>query len=129
MKLSIYDRIGGSAGVQAVVEALYSRVLEDPEMARFFDGVDMVQMKRRQRLFMAQLMGGPPLGDVTNLTAAHAHSVRSQGLNDAHYDQLIKYLRAALEDLNFSALLASEIVATIERLRGDVLGQQQRKAA
>ncbi len=129
MKIPIYDRIGGSAGVQAVVEALYARMLQDPEMAVFFEGVDLIQMKRKQRLFMSQLMGGPALADTPDLTAAHSHAVHRQGLQDAHYDKLVEYLRSALEDLNISTLLANEVVVLIERLRGDVLGREQRKAA
>ncbi len=129
MKLSIYDRIGGSAGVQAVVEALYARMLRDPEMAHFFESTDMVHMMRQQRLFMCRLMGGPTLGEMPDLTGAHTRAVHEQGLSDSHYDKLVVYLREALEDLNVSGLLANEIVVVIERLRGDVLGKEQRKAA
>ncbi len=129
MKLSIYDRVGGSAGVQAIVQALYTRLLQDPEMARFFEGTDMAHMMRRQRLFMSQILGGPTLADMPDLTVVHSHAVHTRGLNDAHYHKLVVYLRGALEDLNVSPILAKEVVAVIERLRGDVLGQNQRKAA
>jgi hemoglobin len=129
MKLSIYDRIGGSAGVQAVVEALYNRLMLDPEMARFFEGVDMVHMKRRQRLFMSQLLGGPALAEMPDMAVAHARAVHVHGLDDAVFDRFIDHLRTGLADLNASPLVTNEIVATLERLRGDVLGKGAHKRA
>jgi hemoglobin len=129
MKLSIYDRVGGSAGVQAVVEALYNRLMMDPEMARFFEGVDMEHMKRRQRLFMSQLLGGPVLAEMPDMTLAHSRAVHVHGLDDAVFDRFIEHLRAGLIDLNMSQLVANEIVAVLERLRGDVLGKGAQKRA
>lgn len=129
MKLSIYDRIGGSAGVQAIVEALYTRLMLDPDLARFFIGVEMEEMKRRQRLFMSQLMGGPTLAEMPDMTVAHARAVHVHGLDDEVFDAFVEHLRAGLADLNVSPPLSSEIVAVIERLRGDVLGKSAQKRA
>jgi hemoglobin len=129
MQLSLYDRLGGSAGVHAVVEALYVRLLEDPEIALFFEGVDIDSMKRRQRVYMCQLFGGPMLTEAPDLSAVHAHLVAGQGLDDSHYDKFLECLGKALIGLNVQIHLAAEIETQMESLRPIILGRAARKAA
>ena len=45
---SLYKRIGGAGAVQATVEVFYKRVLGDPLLAPFFQGVDMGRQKAKQ---------------------------------------------------------------------------------
>ncbi len=39
--LSIYDRIGGEASIDAAVDLFYTKVLADTVVAHFFKSVDM----------------------------------------------------------------------------------------
>ena len=44
----LYDRVGGSDAVSAVVEVLYEKILADVNLQRFFVGTDMKKLKRHQ---------------------------------------------------------------------------------
>lgn len=43
---------------QAVVDRFYSRVLGDPQLGRFFQGVDMSKHTRKFLLFVTYVLGG-----------------------------------------------------------------------
>ena len=44
--VTIYDSIGGGAAVGAVVDELYRRALDDPDLKGYFDGIDMDRLNR-----------------------------------------------------------------------------------
>ncbi|WP_066306552.1 globin [Bacillus sp. FJAT-29814] len=57
---SLYTEIGGQETINKLVDAFYPRVYADPELAPLFEG-DMEEIKRKQRMFLPQFLGGPAL--------------------------------------------------------------------
>ncbi|NRD77921.1 globin [Bacillus sp. BRMEA1] len=57
---SLYDEIGGQETIEKLVEAFYPRVYADEDLAPLFQG-DMDEIKRKQKLFLPQFLGGPAL--------------------------------------------------------------------
>lgn len=57
---SLYEEIGGQDTIDKIVEAFYPKVYADEELIPLFQG-DMEEIKRKQRLFLSQFLGGPPL--------------------------------------------------------------------
>ncbi|MFZ7943005.1 globin [Neobacillus sp. 19] len=57
---SLYSEIGGQETIDKLVNAFYPRVYDDPELAPLFEG-DMEEIKRKQRMFLPQFLGGPAL--------------------------------------------------------------------
>jgi len=56
---SIYDEIGAEA-IDELVNAFYPKVYSDPELIPIFIG-DINEIMHKQRLFLTQFTGGPPL--------------------------------------------------------------------
>jgi len=55
-----YEILGGEATVTKLVNAFYPRVYNDPDLKPLFpDGVE--EIKRKQKMFLTQFLGGPPL--------------------------------------------------------------------
>ena len=44
----LFERLGGSPALEAVVDAFYARLLSDDSISHFFDGYDMGQLKAHQ---------------------------------------------------------------------------------
>jgi hemoglobin len=57
---SLYEEIGGQETIDKLVNAFYPRVYTDPELRPLFEG-DMEEIKRKQRMFLPQFLGGPAL--------------------------------------------------------------------
>ncbi len=56
---SLFDEIGREK-IDQLVEVFYPKVYQDPELRPLFVG-DMKEIMRKQRMFMTQFLGGPPL--------------------------------------------------------------------
>ncbi|HXG80660.1 MAG TPA: Hpt domain-containing protein, partial [Sphingomicrobium sp.] len=50
---SIYDQIGGMGTIDAVVEVMFSRIMGDLRLKRFFEGVNMDRLQGRMREYLA----------------------------------------------------------------------------
>ena len=93
--MTIYDDIGGAAAVGAAVDAFYDRVTIDPELAPYFEGVDLPRLKGHQRTFIAAAVGGPEPYLGRDMAAAHAHLQ----ITPDHFDAVVGHLVAVLVDL------------------------------
>src|SRR5581483_8322488 len=87
--------------LDAAVDLFYGKVLADPRINRFFEGVDMKRQARKQKAFLAMVTGGPTNYTGKNMRDGHAHLV-AQGLNDSHVDAVIENLAATLRELGVS---------------------------
>jgi hemoglobin len=57
---ALYDEIGGQETINSLVDAFYPRVYENEDLRPLFEG-DMEEIKRKQRMFLPQFLGGPAL--------------------------------------------------------------------
>jgi hemoglobin len=120
--LSLYDRIGGAAAVEAAVDVFYGKVINDYRINRFFDGIDMNAQAVKQKAFFTMAFGGPNTYTGADLRTAHAGLVK-MGLGNDHFDVVMEHLGATLQELNVPAELIGEAAALAESTRNDVLGK------
>lgn len=57
---TLYAAIGGQETIDKLVEAFYPRVYADKDLSPLFQG-DMEEIKRKQKMFLPQFLGGPAL--------------------------------------------------------------------
>ena len=88
-----------------MAECFYDRVLVDPELAPFFEGIDVEKLRKHLADFLTVLTGGPNLYKGRDLLAAH------QGLkiSEADFDRLMVHVAAAAEELD----IEPEDIATV----------------
>ncbi len=117
MNESLYQRIGGKAVVDAVVERFYRGVLADERINLFFSVVDMDSQRHKQKIFLAHMFGAPSGWDGRTLRAAHAH----MRLDESHFDAVAENLRDALEETGVAQELIDEVLAIAASVRDDVI--------
>ncbi|MDQ4068954.1 MAG: group 1 truncated hemoglobin [Actinomycetota bacterium] len=118
MKVTIYDEIGGEPGITAVVEALYRRVLADPDLARYFEGRDVGRLEAHQRALLTVALGGT--AEEYNGRMMHpAHA--GLGITDRAFDKVLGHLAAALADAGVAPVTVARILAMLQPLRTDVV--------
>jgi len=122
MHKTLYERIGGDAAVSATVIKMYDKILDDQELAPFFDHVDVETLRHSQSAFVTYAFGGPNHYTGKSLRSAHAGAV-SQGLNNHHFDLVATHLKSAMQELNVPADLIDEAMGIVSATRPDVLGQ------
>ena len=114
---SLYERLGGEADVDAAVDGFYDKVLADVRIRHFFANTDMKRQRAHQRAFLTYAFGGASGYAGRGMRAAHV----GLGLTDSHFDAVVENLAAALRDLGVTEPLITEVVATAETLRANVL--------
>ncbi|CAI8828022.1 MULTISPECIES: group I truncated hemoglobin [Methylococcus] len=119
---SLYEKLGGEAAVNAAVDIFYRKVLADPRINRFFEGVDMEKQAAKQKAFLTMAFGGPHNYTGMDMRRGHAHLVK-QGLNDVHFDAVMEHLGATMKELNVPDELIAQAAAIAESTRNDVLGR------
>lgn len=116
---SLYERIGGSPAIKAAVAKLYGKILSDPQLNHFFEGVDVERLRRSQAAFVGMAMGCPHAHAGVDLRKVHGHLK----LTDAHFDAVATHLQNALEELSVPASLIREVMAIVATTRHHVLNQ------
>jgi len=58
-KKTLYERLGGEAAINGVVEEMYKGIFTDPELEDFFRKTDKEKQKKMQHDFLTTATGGP----------------------------------------------------------------------
>ncbi|MGY1744024.1 group I truncated hemoglobin [Blastococcus sp. SYSU D00695] len=119
----LFEAVGGAAALDVAVTILYDRVVADPSVAPWFDGVDVPALREHQRDFLTVVLGGPAaLGTAARYQGrelARAHA--GLAIDDAAFDRVRDHLLATLRELGTPPARLAEIGARVDALRGDVV--------
>ncbi len=117
---SLYENIGGEAAVEAAVDIFYSKVISDPALAPFFDGMDLERQRRMQRSFLTLAFGGPSKYSGRGMRAAHSRPV-AVGLEESHFNKVAGHLQNTLIELSVPNNLIQEVMTIAGSTKSDVL--------
>jgi uroporphyrinogen-III synthase len=113
----LLESVGGTPGIREVIERFYSRLLEDPQVAHYFHGVDMPRLKRHQVLLMSQMLGGPAQYSGRELGEAH----RGLSIDVDDYRCVIDHLVAVLRELRVDEKAVTSIRGALEALASHIV--------
>lgn len=120
--MSLYDQLGGDTAISAALDRFYDKVLADPTVSVFFDGVDVDRVKEQQRSFLAMAFGGPSNYQGRDLRSAHA-AARARGLGEEQYEVFMGHFRDTLVELGVPEPQVVEVMAIADTGKDDVLGR------
>lgn len=116
-KMSVYEKIGGSAAVDAAVDIFYRKVLSDDRISEFFDTVDMEAQHAKQKAFLTMAFGGPNSYTGKDMREAHKH----MNLTEEHFGAVAEALVGTLTELEVPQEYIDEIVGIAVSVKDDVL--------
>ena len=114
---TLYERIGGEKGIDAIITKLQEIMLSNPVTAPFFAKTDMAVQARREKQFVAMVTGGPKEYEGKDMKAAHADIKISQKEFDVTWDNF----KEALEFCKVGEKEISELKAIVYSAQGDVV--------
>lgn len=115
---TLYERLGGEAGVEALVIAFYTKVLADSELAPFFRHTALEKLHAMQKDFFTMALGGPE--EYTGQGLAQAHHGR--GIKAKHFNLFVQHLLSTLEDLGVEEAEAQPVCDRINSHANEILG-------
>ena len=116
---SLYEQLGGSSSIEAVVAEFYARILADDALAGIFAGIDMDHLRRHQARFIAYALGGP--NQYTGRSMQRAH--RGLGITEAQFAAVAGHLAASLAAFDVPSHLIDQVIGHVASLKDDVVGQ------
>jgi hemoglobin len=106
---SLYQRAGGTAFFEALVERFYAGVARDPLLRPIYPELDLAPAQRRLTLFLIQYWGGPTTYDDERghprLRMRHAPFA----IGPEARDRWLALMRAALAEMAPPAAVAGEL--------------------
>ena len=116
MEKSLYMKYG-SRVTSGMAECLYDRLLDDPELAPFFEGVDIDRLREHAADFLTVLTGGPDIYRGRDLREAHA----GYRISKNQFEQVMDHITATATELAIEAQDIETITAAIRSYEGDVV--------
>ena len=119
-KDSLYKRLGGYDAIAAVTDDMLGRLIADPQLNRFFVGLNDVSKTRiRQHFvdFLCKATGGPCAYTGQDMKTAHA------GLNitEADWAAAVKDLQATLDKFKVPDRERGEVLSAVSSLKPDIV--------
>jgi len=114
----LFERIGGATKLKQVVEAMYRRVLDDEELAPFFEHASMERLREMQFHFLASALDGPISYTGAELTAIH----QGRGINGNHFAKFCGHFASALEEHGASAKDVDDALGRLATYKDKITG-------
>lgn len=110
--------------LSSAVRDFYDRLLADPTLAPYFEGVDMARLQRHQTDFLLIVLQLGPERDTSDTELGHRLARAHTGLDisGAEYDQIVAHLAQALEATGFAEVERHQVLDRVAALRGHVVG-------
>ena len=110
---TLYARLGGDAGMQAIASGLASRIAADGRVNPFFADTDMEAFKSSLAKFIGQTCGGPALYHGPDMKTVHA----DLGIADPQFDAVLEDLGAVLEQRQVASADRAALIQRLAPLR------------
>jgi hemoglobin len=115
---SLYERLGGAAAIENLIESFYIRVLADPELAHFFRDTSIARLRSMQTEFFCMALGGP----VTYSGRPLAHVHHGRGITRHHFALFVGHFLETLKDLGCESTEIDPVIEHINTFANEITG-------
>ncbi|WP_252108624.1 MULTISPECIES: group 1 truncated hemoglobin [unclassified Halomonas] len=117
---TLYERLGGENGIESIVERFLYRVADDPELVGFFANTNIDHLAGSLANQFCAVSNGPCRYEGPPMERAH----QNMGITDAHFNQLVEHLDAALREENIALGARNEFLGRLAPMHADVMRYQ-----
>ena len=118
--MTLYERLGGAAAINAVVEGMYAKIFSDEELSGFFKKTDKSHQKEMQAKFLTFALGGPSNYNGKNMKDAH----KGRGIHNKEFDLVCTHVVSTMKELGVSEELINETASHLLPLRSDCTDEE-----
>jgi len=118
---SLYDALGGEAGVAIIANELIDRVSADPKLGRSFKDTNLDRIKRLLAEQICDLAGGPCKYSGDSMKEVHA----GHHISEAEFYGMVADLRVVLKERHVSLQARNELLRLLAPMKRDVVEPAQ----
>jgi len=116
---SLYDKLGGKEGLAKFVTTLDQLSAKNPELAPFFEKVDMGKLNEHRLQYFSNMFGGQTKYEGKSMSGAHT----SLPLSDKHLKVFLELVQDALKEVGAEQSVKDEVVMMLQTKRNEVINQ------
>jgi hemoglobin len=109
--------LGGASAIQAVVDGMYQKIFNDPELSDFFKKTDKEHQKSMQVQFLTYATGGPSSYTGKEMTKAH----EGRGIGEKEFDLVAGHVVKTMQELGVPENLQTEVVNLLVPLKQKIV--------
>jgi hemoglobin len=120
---SLYKRLGGYDALAAVTDEFIKRLVEDKQLARFFNGVSTDSRKRIRQLVLDQLCaatGGPCIYIGRSMRTVH----EGLGITEDDWNVSVKLLTETLDKFKVGKAEKDDLLKALTGLKADIVDKR-----
>lgn len=117
MERSLYDRLGGTEAIMAVVRAVVDRQSRDDRINQKFARTNIDRLIKEFVDQICEATGGPCKYTGRNMTETH----HNMGVTNGEFDAFMEDLVAVLDDFKVGKAEQDEILNMLRPMRGEIV--------
>lgn len=113
----LYDRLGGTPAITAVVKRFVAVTGSDPRISVFFTNVDVPRLESMMVNHICEITGGPCKYEGKSMKESHT----GMKVREEHFAAFMDDLGKVLDELELPAREKGEVLAAFESMKPDVV--------
>ncbi len=122
------EQLGGHVFIELTVDMLYDKLTKDERVKQFFEGLDLVVLRRHMREFLVGSLKEPSEDLSSELNESH-QTLAEKGFVDSHFEVVMENLGATLQALNMKEEFASLVTAKVLSVKDKFLNKGEMQNA
>lgn len=114
---TLFDDLGGEAGVARIVDGMVDRALADPRIAFSFDNTNHDRLRRLIAQQFCHLSGGPCEARPRGMGPAHAHL----DLHERHFLALVEDLQDSMDAAGVPFRTQNRLLALLAPMKREIV--------
>lgn len=119
MSETLYERLGGTDGIQKIANVLVDNHAKNPDTAKRFADSDLAQLKKVAAEFFISGTGGPNIYEGEDMIAVH----KGMNISSSEFVSVLDDAMDALEKNNIGQREKEEVLFILYSMKNDVVMQ------
>jgi hemoglobin len=116
---TLFDRLGGMAAIEAVIDDFLGNVLADDRINKRFAETDAADLRQKLIDQVCEAAGGPCKYTGEDMVEAH----KDMNVTDAEFDALVEDLVRSLDAKGVGSSEKNELLGVLGPMRSDIVGK------
>ena len=114
---TLFEKYGGFATFSQLTSLFYQKILDTPDVAHFFEDIDIEKLIEHQTQFLVSALGGPPLQRNVDMKKAH-HGL---GIAEKDFIMVAEILEDSLVEMGVEAGDIETILSIVSGYKDDIV--------
>lgn len=114
---SLYEELGGDAGISQIVDDALLLVLQDPRIKEAFKDTNTKRLAGLLKEQFCEISGGPCRYGGDDMKLTH----EGQDVSSAQFNALAEDIQLAMENMNISSSVQNKLIARLAPMKRDIV--------